>query len=129
MEEDQHVQIHQPLRRPDWLGQKVALPERFGVDTDELSPCPAASIWCWSNALFLQDRLHGLPRDARDAELAKLAQNSGVAPAVLASDSQDEFANVAGSPGAPGSRRRLVTSDLFCSRLSHPPAKGVVPDD
>ena len=53
----------------------------------------------------------------------------GVAPAVLASDSQDEFANVAGCAGTPGSLLWLVVIDLFCFRPSNPPAKGVVADD
>ena len=129
VEEDQHVQIHQPLRSPDRLGQKVALPERVGVNTDELCPRPAASIGGRRNALFLKDRLHRLPRDARDAELAKFAQDAGVAPGVLTSDQQDEFANVTGRAGTPGALGWLIESDVFCFRLSHPPAKGVVADD
>ena len=44
MKEDHHIEIHLALQRPDWLGHKATLPERFGMDTEELRPCPAASF-------------------------------------------------------------------------------------
>ncbi len=86
-------------------------------------------VRCRENPLCLEDRLHGLPRDTRVAELAKLSQNAGVVPAVLASEPQDEFANTTGSAGTPGSIRRLVVSDEYCFHLSHPPAKSVITHD
>lgn len=78
--------------------------------------------------LCLEDCFHGLPRDVRDAELVKFTQNAGVSRAVLASTPQEEFANITGGTGTPGSLRRLA-SDVFCIPLSCPSARCVVADD
>ena len=100
VEEDQLVEIHQPLQRPDRLGEKVVLPVRSCVGADEFCPLSAAAIRDWRNAVCLEDRLHGLPRDVRDAEFTMLIQDAGVSPAVFTGESQNEFANVWRSRGA-----------------------------
>ena len=129
VQEDRRIEIYQPLRRPDRLGEKVALPERGSVNADEFCPWPTAAIGGWGNALCLEDRLHDLPRDLCDTELAKLTQYAGVDPRVLTDNSQDEFANVTGRPDAPSRPRCLIVSDVRCLELSYPSEKGVVADD
>ena len=128
-EESQHAQIHQPLRRPDRLGENATLPRRFGMSADELCPRPATSFKHGNNALCLEDHLHGLPRDVRDAELAKFTQDAGIAPAVFTGESHKEFWNVSGSPGTPDTLRRLFVSEVSGLGLSPQRQKDAIADN
>ncbi len=80
MHEHEEIEVHESSQRPHPLRGKIALPERVGVDLQELVPRPFAPLRAGVQSVFLQDVLYRLAADLPDSQLPKFPENARVAP-------------------------------------------------
>ena len=104
VQENEHKQVSKPFGREDLLRKEAALPERGGVNLQELIPSPGPAPRPRVKTMLLQDVLDRVPRDGFDTELLQLAKDAGVAPTRFPGQFQDQFADGHGR-AAPARRR------------------------
>ena len=74
-----------------FLGKEIALPHGHCMSLEKLIQCPRSARWPCVKTVPFEDRLDGVSRQRLDAQFSYLAQNSGVAPAVVACQLQDQL--------------------------------------
>ena len=85
VDEDQEIEVDQPLGRPLLFAREVALPERVGMPRHELVSGVRVGVRIGTQPRGQQDVLHRLPRNAVPEPFYGLA-NFGVSPSRLSSD-------------------------------------------
>ena len=71
--------------------EDVARPERLEMYLQELVPRAVPALRAQLEAVLLQDILHRVAADVGDAELLQLAQDAGVAPAILSREAAGRY--------------------------------------
>ena len=59
MQENQYKALAISFRRPDSLGEEVALPQRVGMNREKLVPAAFSTFGAWLEAVSLEYVLHG----------------------------------------------------------------------
>ena len=95
-EEHEQVQLAESFGRDRLDGEKVTSPQRFFVAFKEVRPRVRRAIRTRFDSFFLQDVANRLSADLVDAQLSKLAEDSGVAEARSPRDLNYELSNFFG---------------------------------
>ena len=104
LDEEQDVE---PCREDGVDGEEVARGHACGLAADELAPGNAGSLASGSEPCFAQELADRRRRDA-ESERAEFARDPLVAPAaVLARESQDQFADLTADRRSPRARCRV----------------------
>jgi hypothetical protein len=78
IDEYEQVHIDQPVECPSFLGHKVALPERVGVDFEKFILGSLAAFGTGIEAMLLKDVLYCLAGDLAATEFFEFSQNASV---------------------------------------------------
>ena len=112
VDDDQQEIVDDFPRRDDALCEKVAGPERLGVDLDELFPRTLGPFRRGIDPFLFEDVADRLPADAVDAQSPQLAQDAGVTDTGFAGDLTDQLTQYLSFSG-PSRLGRLVAAPPF----------------
>ena len=105
----------------NFLGEEITLPHCFGMRLEELVPSSWAALWTCVISIPFEDCFDSVSGYRLDAQFSHLAENSGVAPAVVACQFQDQLFDLLFSSRSPRFVRFLFLGFLGCL-LSYPAA-------